>query len=306
MSATPQDQARHPVMPLARVPVPSLPTGAFDELCRTYESYLAKADKARQEMLSHYAPKSLHAWRVNLRRITATFGPVARALDGESPEPLVALLKALRDASGPCRDLDILLDVTLPAFEADAGDTDPFDSELRHSLQEQHRSIHNAVLAGLPQASLDDAIRMFQAWSEAQRPVSDARLGQVAAAAIERRCQQLHKRAQRLHEGRRRLHHVRNTTKKLRYTIELFQHLYPQHATAHWLEQLARVQTHLGEAHDRLTGRSLCRELLPEPGNRPALKAFRRWARQSAALSAHKAEESLEKLWRLRHFWQTH
>ena len=144
----------------------------------------------------------------------------------------------------------------------------------------------------------------FHAWADAHRGVTDDALRDAAADLIDTRVRQLRKRAARMHDSRERLHRARTATKKLRYTLELFQPLFPREASQAWLDRLAEVQTHLGEAHDRLTARALCKELLPEAKGNAQLKALRRWARHTAADAAEKAEKSLDHLWKLGHHWR--
>ncbi|SFS13422.1 CHAD domain-containing protein [Dyella sp. OK004] len=296
MHPTPQDQsATHPVPPKRRAPSGE----AFGALCHTYESYLDKAETARTELLRHYRPKSLHAWRVGLRRITATLDRVAQALGGDEPQALIEQLKVFRNATGQARDIDILLDETLPAFIAQGR----FDDAWQQALETRRAELHQRAVDGLRHTPLAPSLRAFRDWREARAPMTDQALRQLGAGLIEARLHQLHKRAERLEDGRKHLHRVRTTTKKLRYTMELFQPLFPRHATRHWLDQLAELQTHLGEAHDRMTGRALCREWLPEAKGHEELKAFRRWAKRTATDSTAKAASSLEQLWGLERYW---
>ncbi|MFC4761660.1 CHAD domain-containing protein [Dyella koreensis] len=296
MHLTPQDQsATHPVPPKRRVPSGE----AFEALCDAYEGYLHKAESARAELLRNYQPKALHAWRVGLRRITATLDRVAQALGGDDPQALIEQLKVFRNATGEARDIDILLDETLPAFVAEGR----FDGAWLQALETRRAELHRQAVDGLRHAPLTAPLRAFRTWRETHAPMADKALRQLGAGLIEARLHQLHKRAERLEDGRKHLHRVRTTTKKLRYTMELFQPLFPRRATRHWLDQLAELQTHLGEAHDRMTGRALCREWLPEAKGHEDLKAFRRWAKHTAHASSTKAASSLEQLWRLERYW---
>jgi len=295
----------HPTSQGLAIPQTAPPKGhpptedAFDALCRAYEGYLQKAETARGELLKHYSPKALHAWRVNLRRLTATLDRVAAGLPGGRPQALLEQLKQFRNATGQARDIDILLDETLPAFTAHG----PFESAWLKTLEKQRETLHQQAVEGLRQAPLAAPIADLRAWRESHTAVTDDALRELACSLIGARFQQLHKRADRLNEGRKHLHRVRTTTKKLRYTMELFQSLFPRHASRAWLDQLADLQTHLGDAHDRMTGRALCREWLPEAGAQAQLKAFRRWARHTAHTSTATAEVSLQHLWKLPRYW---
>lgn len=303
MSAMPHQQGQ-PIPRTRPSKAPPRPPSAIASLCATYDGYLAKAAKARTTLLRQYEPKALHAWRVNLRRITATLDRVVAALPGEQPDGLLDQLKQFRNATGGARDLDILLDETLPAFLAHGGHGDRLDAALLHALNARREQLRQEAVEGLKKTRLTMPIHTFHAWADTQRNVSDDELRAAAAGVIETRYRQLRKRAAHVHDSRERLHRARTATKKLRYTIELFQPLFPQDASHAWLERLAEVQTHLGEAHDRLTARALCKELLPEAKGNEQLKALRRWAKQTAAVAAIKGEHSLDRLGKLGHYWR--
>ena len=50
----------------------------FDRICEALDGYFAKAFDARKRLLEQpYEAKLLHAWRVNLRRVTATLNDLA-------------------------------------------------------------------------------------------------------------------------------------------------------------------------------------------------------------------------------------
>ncbi len=275
---------------------------AFTDLCKLFETYLVKAGKARHELLIRYSPKSLHAWRVSLRRVTATLDQVCEAVDDDAPVDLVEQLKGYRNATGQSRDLDILLDESLPHFYEHKPKADKLDPALVQTLEAERQRLHHDALDHLQHANIPAIQRGFEAWYK-QQSVGDAELQQIAAELIEFLFQQLRKRGERLGEGRKRLHKARTTTKKLRYTMELFEPLFPKDAAKRWLDQLADLQTHLGESHDRMTSRMLCKGLLPEAVERDDLKAFLKWSRTSAQGSAMKAATSLDRLMGLEKYW---
>ena len=189
MSAMPHQQGQsipRPHQAKARQPV-----FAIAELCATYEAYLAKAAKARSALLRKYESKALHAWRVSLRRITATLDRVATALPGEQPDGVLAQLKDFRNATGGARDLDILLDETLPAFLAHGGHGERLDGELLHVLNARREQSHQAAVEGLKKARLTTATHHFHAWAEAHHQVSDDELRAAAAGVIDTRFRQL-------------------------------------------------------------------------------------------------------------------
>jgi CHAD domain-containing protein len=296
----PEQAVKKPPVKKRAAKEPTVKERAIDELGRAYDGYLKKAAKARRELLLEYSPKSMHAWRVNLRRITATLDRVAPM--GKDASALLDRFKGFRNTTGSCRDLDILLDQTLPAFLS-ATQAAPLPADLQQKLQAERERLQQEAVAGLREADLDSAGEELRAWYRG-RTESDAQLKAIAAELIETRFQQLHRRAKRMDEGRKRLHRVRTATKKLRYSMELFQSLFPKRATAHWLERLAELQTQLGETHDCMTGRALCRGLLPGAKGDPSVKTFRRWAKEAAHDATAKAQHALEQLGKLAHYWR--
>src|SRR5215469_18400170 len=87
----------------------------FERIRLALDGHLTKALDARKQLLdATYDPKLLHAWRVGLRRVTATLKDVARFSD-DNLDDVLAYLRQCREATGSCRDIDILSDATLPA-----------------------------------------------------------------------------------------------------------------------------------------------------------------------------------------------
>lgn len=300
-----QDQAPPKPAVGRAAPPPGKPRAerAFIELCKLFDGYLAKAGKARHELLIRYSPKSLHAWRVSLRRITATLDQVCEAVSDDAPIELVERLKGYRNATGLSRDLDILIDESLPAFHAAKPKAAKLGPALLATLEAERQRLHIEALDHLQYANLPAVQREFEAWYKPQA-VSDSEMRQIAAELLEFRFRQLHKRGERMGEGRERLHRARTTTKKLRYTMELFEPTFSKADIKPWLDQLADLQSHLGESHDRMTGRMLCKGLLAEAVDQAELKAFLKWSRKAAQASAMKAASSLEHLLRLEHYWR--
>jgi CHAD domain-containing protein len=289
-----------PVSPKNRMVTSSV----FDHLRRTLDGYLAKAAESRKRLLEEpYDPKLLHAWRVNLRRVTATLKDVA-SLSDDDIHDVLGYLRACREATGQCRDVDILGLETLPAFlDKEHGKLDDAEAAQKtlFDLQQQN---HKQALVQLKKHSLTTPLQAWRHWVHALEPPTDGRVREVATAAIEKRFADLKKRAARLDGGQKRLHRLRSATKKLRYSIELYQPAFPKQATTQWLKRLADLQEHLGLAHDRMMARKLIGEVIGGNGTKPRLKAFRRWTKRSAYEASEKALQSLTKLEHLQAYWR--
>lgn len=276
----------------------------FDRILQALDGYLAQATESRKRLLEEpYDPKLLHAWRVNLRRVTATLKDVA-SLSDDDLHDVFGYLRASREATGQCRDIDILAQESLPAFlkqePGKLADADALQQTL-HNLQQQY---HKQAQIELKKHSLTTPLRAWRHWVHTLEPPSDGRVREIAAAAIEKRLTELKKRAGKLDGGQKRLHRLRSATKKLRYSIELYRHAFPKQATTAWLKRLADLQSHLGLAHDRMMARKLIGDIAGGKNAKAQLKDFRRWTKRTAFEASEKAMQSLAKLEKLKPYWR--
>lgn len=278
---------------------------SFEELRRALDGYFAKAAQSRKRLLEEpYDPKLLHGWRVSLRRITATLRDLARFSDDDLDD-VRSYLRACREATGQTRDLDILVMETLPAFIGKEAAHAPAIEPLRQALAERQLQAHQQAVIALKQHPLGVPSRAWRHWAQSLEPPTDGMVRKLAAAAIQRRHDDLKKRAARLDGGQKRLHRFRTATKKLRYTIELYQPAFGKQATTPWLKQLADLQSHLGLAHDRLMARKLVLDAIA--GDEAyTVKPLRRWAKRTADDAAKKALQSMARLEHLKPFWREH
>jgi len=304
MSARLQHRAVSPRALSGHAMVKSPAPSAFDRIRKSLDGYFNKAVDARKRLLAGpYDAKLLHAWRVNLRRITATLKDVAQFSDDDLDD-VHAYLRECRDATGETRDIDILVDETLPGF---AEKYAPEKSDIETTtkvLKARQTGARSQAVAALKKYDLAVAMRALRHWEATLEPPTDGMTRKLASTSIEKHYHQLIKRAHKLDGGQKTLHRLRTATKKLRYTIELYAHLFPKQATASWLKQLADLQGHLGLAHDRLMGRKLIATAAAEDAKAP--KPFRRWAKRTAYDASKDAMRSLSKLEHLRHYWRAH
>lgn len=282
---------------------PDKPSG-FDRVRQALDNHLAKAAEARKRLLDGpYDPKLLHAWRVNLRRVTATLKDVA-ALSDDDLDDVLAYLRVCREATGQCRDIDILAQETLPTFlDKEHGKLMGAD-DVRETLLALQQAQHEHAHTALKKHSLAMSLRAWNHWAQSLEPPSDRHMRHMAAAALEQRYATLRKRAQKLDGGQKRLHRLRSATKKLRYAVELYEHAFPKQATAAWLKRLADLQGHLGVAHDRMMGAILMKNLVSGDEARSRLKPFRQWSKRTAFEASEKALASLAKLEKLKVYWR--
>lgn len=277
---------------------------AFDRVQESLDGYLSKAFDARKRLLEEpYEPKLLHAWRVNLRRVTATLKDLA-ALSDDDLHDVIGYLKSCREATGQCRDLDILAQETLPAFLDKENAVLPGAGAAAKAISDRQQQAHKQAIVELKKHALAAPLQSWRHWAHTLEPPTDNQMRELAAAALQKRWNTLRKRASKLDGGQKRLHRLRSETKKMRYSIELYQHAFPKRATSAWLKQLAELQTHLGHAHDRMMGRSLFGDFVVAEDTKDLLKPFRRWSKRTGFHASEKAMESLGKLEKLDSFWR--
>ncbi len=281
------------------------PHSQFDYVRKTLDGYLDKASDARKRLLEEpYDAKLLHAWRVNLRRVTATLKDVAKLSDDDDLRDVQDYLRSCRGPTGQCRDIDILAHETLPAFIDQNGDKANGATGAQKVLADKQEEAHRHAIAALRKSNLAVPLRSWRHWSATLEPPTDGRVRKIAASAIEKRYAAVKKRAAKLDGSQKRLHRLRSAIKKLRYSIDLYRHAFPKQFPNAWLKQLADLQGHLGVAHDRMMGRQLWDTAVSVEGEAPLRKPFRRWGKRTAYEASEKAAPSLAKLDHLNHFWR--
>jgi CHAD domain-containing protein len=277
---------------------------AFDRVRQSLDDYLGKALGARQRLIEQaYDPKQLHAWRVSLRRVTATLNSVTQLSDDDLND-VRAHLRVCREATGHCRDIDILTQETLPAFLRECAVIPPPAATMQRVVVELQDQARAEAIAALKKSSLAIPVQSWRHWADAVEPPSDGRILESASAAINHRFSTVKKRVAKLDGGKKSLHRLRAAIKKLRYSMELYQSLFPKRAVTPWLERLTDLQSHLGLAHDRMMGRELVATLPLASSDKDPVKAFRRWSKRSAYEASRKAALSLTKLDKLNHYWR--
>jgi CHAD domain-containing protein len=305
MNARLQHRATSSRVSRGRTKAKRVAASQFDHVRQTLDGYLVKALDARKRLLeAPYDPKSLHAWRVNLRRVTATLKDVARLSDDDDLRDVLSYLRTCREATGQCRDIDILAQETLPAFLETNRDKASDASTSQAVLTKKQKDVHRQAVVALKKSSLTNPLQSWRHWAESLEPPTDAQIRKTAAAAIEQRFRTIKKRAAKLDGSQKRLHRLRSATKKLRYSIELYQHAFPKRASTAWLNRLTDLQSHLGVAHDRMMGRQLLTVILNAEESAALSKPFRRWGKRTAYEASRKATQSMAKLDHLSHYWR--
>jgi CHAD domain-containing protein len=153
---------------------------------------------------------------------------------------------------------------------------------------------------------LDDVAALAQS----RLPLAqDSRLPKVAARILARQEQRAIKRGRKArNRDEADLHRLRIALKKLRYTAEFFAALYPRKKVKRYIQQVRRLQEHLGEindiAHVRTTLSALQDKSEADNGDlRFAAGMVAGWYRARRPTLAKKALKRWDKFRQLKPFW---
>ena len=234
-------------------------------------------------------PEYIHQLRVALRRLRTAFG-IFRPADAQ---PLADELKWLCAALGQTRDLDVLVDVCLPALCAHLGDS-RVAKQMMDTAEQHRRDARVAAritLASVRATALWLALsRWLHTAEKATPPRAD--LAEFAARQIRRR-QHLLRRTTTLRtltDAQR--HRLRIAAKRLRYTIEFFADV--TRSRRRFTKELALLQDALGAIHDNSVAGRMIADLAA-----PDVEFGRGWfaARTESQIAA--ADQSMRVLRRL-------
>jgi len=203
------------------------------------------------------APEGPHQLRIGLRRLRTAAKVFAKGLGGAALAQIEARAQALAAAVGAVRDLDVLGDEVL----APLSELDPGFAPLASALAERREAVRKAARARLAHPDTSALIFDLGAFVEARgwlRPADfdqTAALAQpvirTAAAALSRRWRKVEELGERIDqlEGDAR-HELRKALKKLRYTVEFFESLWPERKVRPWLKALKALQDDFGALQD--------------------------------------------------------
>ncbi len=240
----------------------------------------------------------VHQARVALRRMRSA----ARLLDRRGrdlPEALREEMRWFASLCGTARDLDVLLDETLPALERDSVPRmAAVERGMRGKRARAYRALRTAA-AGPRFARL--ALRLLR-WARTPAPKAAA-----FAAVAPRRLKRLRRRLLdsaaffTALEAEPR-HAVRIRAKRLRYALELAADNLPGAATAAWTTRLEALQDLLGAANDA----AVAEHAVAQAGDSAAIRRMRAAMRQFVRGSLMPTEKALLQLARAPEPWRRH
>jgi triphosphatase len=225
-------------------------------------------------------PEGVHQMRVALRRIRSAISSLKKRLPAEDHHWLREELGWLANGLGPARNLDVFATELLPSARAGLPDKRGWD-ELAATLDRLRQTAYGRVREMIVSERYTAAMLRLLRWFEAcgwriyaapaevnplTRPIVE-----IAPHVLDRRLRRVRRDSQdfdRLSPPQR--HKLRIATKKLRYTVEVFDSLFDQGLLSPFVKSLKRLQDDLGYANDIRVAHEFVPELFAqtEPGTR--------------------------------------
>lgn len=251
----------------------------------------------RAALAAGYEVECIHQLRVGARRLRSALKLFGRRDPAVRRPPFLPALHELIAHAGAARDLDVLLDRTLPRLAAGGNDPSAVAELARHYDGERHRA-QARILEALADPRCAALLLAIDGWT-AGLPVLDSPALAVPIARLAPRL--LARAARRLRRRGRHLaglspadrHTARIAAKQLRYAGEFLASLYPADAVHPWLHALAQLQDTLGDLNDLAT---LDARLFAEPPTGHASATAR--VRTLAAAAGAQALATLDAQWR--------
>ena len=162
-------------MHAAVIPAAALPAGidAATALARIAGNCIAQIAGNAAGLVAATDPEWVHQMRVGTRRLRACLALAARLGSDPRIGALAAEARALADALGPARDLDVFRDEELPPLVAAlAGDATlaPAFDRLRRRIERRRRDARAAARAAVASKRFVDFVLAVQAWIAAPAP----------------------------------------------------------------------------------------------------------------------------------------
>ncbi|MGE5263437.1 MAG: CHAD domain-containing protein [Acidobacteriota bacterium] len=196
-------------------------------------------------------PEALHDMRVATRRLRAALRHFQPAFGKAKLKPLVEDVGWLADLLGRIRDIDVFIEWLKKYIETVPAEQRPYVHRIlqdRAAARDRERA---ALVAGLRSERYREYKCRFEKFlhePEARNAVKP--LMGLAVAKIEEGMSRVHQKGKKANaRDLARLHLLRIECKRLRYTAEIFNSLFPDHLEQ-FTNRVKDVQDSLGTVHD--------------------------------------------------------
>jgi triphosphatase len=222
-------------------------------------------------------PEGIHQLRVAIRRLRSVFSVFGKVISPRDLAWLKAEAKRIVTSLGPARDWDVFLTDLLSPVQAARPD-DPDLTLLRHAAEETRAEGYATARAAIRDPAYTSFVLRFAEWIETRGWRRDEEWPDGGGTPFERPAVQLanqllaHRERKALKRGHEfenlappERHQLRIALKKLRYTAEFFESLYPRKRTDRYINALKRLQDGLGHLNDVAVAERLVADLLGRP-----------------------------------------
>ena len=249
----------------ARIPALSENMQVEDAFAQIGRSCLAQMQANETGVSAARDLEFLHQYRVGLRRLRSAVGLFRPVLAAESAAAVIREMRWLSAYLGPARDWDVFCEQTLKPLSQRAG-RDPAMAALQRRCARERSSC-----AALVRETIDSpryakfVLKLARLFANPERARGAPPLKAFAAARLQKRDRSLRTIARSLDvSDPAQVHGMRIAAKKLRYTSEFVQSLFPKKAATDHARSLARLQDVLGDVNDSTTGLRLLDSLPPD------------------------------------------
>lgn len=264
-------------------------------------------------VMKAHDPEGLHQMRVAIRRLRSAVSVFRPALACPAIDALADEAKALGHTLGAVRDLDVFRDEMLEPVLDHYGRTEGL--RIMSEIIEGRRVVAWAnALAAVREPRVMDFEREFRAavaakaWREGDRRGYQLPVKKFAREVLSHRLGTVAELANRMDALRlEERHKLRLRLKKLRYSAEFFQSLYPKKKSGPYLKALRRLQDVFGYLNDVATAERLLGEVTGGSFHpQPLLRAeglVLGWHGLGADATASRAKKRWKKLKKEDPFW---
>jgi len=194
-------------------------------------------------------PEGVHQIRVGLRRLQIALKAFGDYAHSPALKALGKRGRAIADAFGPARELDVFTTELLAPVAQKFADHESFTTlhqALRHARGEAWDDALGEVL------NPDFAVFLNDVAAAAEStPIDGRRIGKAADAALAEQWSRAKKRGRKVKKVYdTNTHLLRIALKKLRYAAEFFAPLYPGKKVAPYIKELKKLLDRFGEAND--------------------------------------------------------
>lgn len=234
---------------------------------------LSQLKSSASKLTSSYDVEALHQMRVGLRRFDALLEFYKDIV--KIPVELKSELKWLNQELSLVRDRDVLIHSTLPKLNNKHMDVTKYPDAMLTSYLANHLELdekHKQIIALFRSQRYIDFINklteylLTRKWSQELLTEKSNLKTQGIKSAASIKLKKQRKKLNTLYkninlERQKNVHKIRIAAKRLRYSVELLQTLYPAKKVSSYIKKLTRLQDCLGFMNDIKVANQLLKEM---------------------------------------------